>query len=302
MNLVYYSLSSSANRSYDRQWIESIRSLRRFNLELPVCLLVYDGVSEEVLREAACHDVMVAHLGSYRDRLCRTSKHGAVLSLYPTLHKFLSLSELDTLQCSQILYVDCDTFFFADPAHLFSTYREHHWYAREAPTSRRCPHGYNPVNIDEGVLEQIATQEGLRPILPFNSGVCLLNHGVWRDFGDLGARFLDNMWRLLVGRHQRASDGSDQAIRRAVLASATDSDRVRALPYPSRNFWIAEEIALWLTLAGIPGLSQGFLSSEHILQGEEFEHAQLGAGRPVLAHYFSSLQDRFFSSAAYAEA
>lgn len=295
MNLVYYSLSRSGNGKYDRQWIESVQSLRRHNRELPVCLLVYDEISDDIVQEAVRSDVMVAFLGDYRDCLCRTSIHGSALSLYPTLHKFISLRELDTSDCSQILYVDCDTFFFDDPGILFALYNECDWYAREAPTSRRCPHGYDPRNIDEAVLDSIVWHEGLLPISPFNAGVCLLNHGVWRRFDEVTARYLDNVWRLLVGRHQCSPDGSDGHIRSAVLAFATDFDRRRALPYPSGNFWIADEIALWLTLGGMDDISQGFLSWDYVVQGEEFDDASPAGSRRVLAHYFSAFQDRFFS-------
>ena len=296
MNLIYYSLSRSGNPRYDQQWIQSIRSLRHYNRELPVCLMVYNGVSEIIIEEAARQDVMITLVGDYRESLCRSSRHGSVLSLYPTLHKFLSLCELETAECSQILYLDCDTFFFDDPDILFANYQECDWYAREAPSSQRCPHGYDPNNINELLLQSMAQEESLLPILPFNAGVCVLNHGVWREFEKLRAIFLDNVWRLLVGRHQRSGDGTDDHIRAAVLATATDADRSRALTYPSTNFWIAEEIALWLTLGAIEGVSQGFLSSDHVEQGHEFYDPKPPARHHVLTHYFSSLQDKFFSS------
>ena len=298
MNLVYYSLSRSGDGTYDRQWIQSIRSLRRYNRELLVCLLVYNGVSAEILREADRGNVIVYELGDYRECLRQTFVHGVVLSMYPTLHKFLSLCELDTSEVSQVLYLDCDTFFFDDPDILFETYTECDWYAREAPTSRRSPHGYDPANIDEMALESIVGQEGLTSVLPFNAGVCLLNHGVWKDFGRLRVTFLDNVWRLLVGRHQRSADGSDDHIRSAVLARATYFDHSRALPYPSNNFWIAEEIALWLTLGRVRGISQGFLSWDHVLQNGEISSAIASGRHCVLSHYFSSMETNFFSHVA----
>ncbi len=301
MNLVYYSLSRPGDGSYDFLWIQSIRSLRCCNQDLPVCLLVYDGVSDEILREADRSNVTVFQLGDYRDCLRRNFVHGEVLSLYPTLHKFISLCELDTSEVSQILYLDCDTFFFDDPEILFNTYTECDWYAREAPTSRLCPHGYNPVNIDEAELDSIVWQEGLAPIAPFNVGVCLLNHGVWRNFNQLQVTYLDNLWRLLVGRHRRGSDGSDEHIRSAVLDAATYFDHSRSLPYPSHNFWIADEIALWLTLGRIEGMSQGFLSSEHVLQGGEFVDGIEAGQSWVLSHYFTSMQAQFFSYVAALE-
>jgi hypothetical protein len=296
MQLIYYSLARTGNPTYDGQWVQSIRSLRKYNEHTPVCLLAYNDVSDQILRAADCNNVTVYVLGDYREALREIFVHGAVLSFYPTLHKFISLSALDTTEISQILYVDCDTFFFADPCILFEENGEHDWYAREAPTSRRCRHGYNPLNIDEEALDAIVSREGLRAISPFNSGVCLMNHGIWHHLAALRVTFLDNVWRLLVGRHSRPADGSDDHVRAAVLKAATRFDYARAIPYPSQNFWILEEIALWLTLGRVEGMSQGFLNWDQVSQNGEFESPPNDDRWWILSHYFSSMEERFFST------
>lgn len=296
MKLVYYSLSRPSDRTYDSQWLQSIRSLRLHNHDLPVCLLVYNSVSDSILKEADRRNVMVYFLGNYRDCLERLYPRGPMLTMYPTLHKFISLSELDTSEASQILYLDCDTFFFDDPVILFDNYASCDWYARESPASRRCPYGYDPSTINEDTLQSISGKENLATIHPFNAGVCLMNHGVWRKFEGFYRTFLDNVWRLLVGRHQRKADGSDNEIRRAVLAETTQHDRERALPYPSNNFWIAEEIGLWLTLGRIPSLTQGFFSNRHVVQGFECTDAVDSGRHCVVGHYFTYAQSEFFGS------
>jgi hypothetical protein len=237
---------------------------------------------------------MVYFLGNYRDCLEKIYPRGPILALYPTLHKFISLSELDTSGISQVLYLDCDTFFFDDPGVLFDNYASCDWYARESPASRRCPYGYCPSNINEDTLQSIAGRERIAFVHPFNAGVCLLNNGVWRKLEQLYRTFLDNVWRLLVGRHQRKGDGSDNEIRRAVLTATTKQDRVRALPYPSNNFWIAEEIGLWLTLGRIPGFSQGYFRNQHVVQGFECTDAIDRGRHCVTGHYFSYAQAEFF--------
>jgi hypothetical protein len=179
---------------------------------------------------------------------------------------------------------------------LFARYRRADWYAREAPTSRCCPHGYEPKNIDEAALSAIANAEGLASIRPFNAGVCLLNNRVWERFAKQRPAFLDTVWRLLVGRHQRDADGSDDHIRSAVLESATRRDHHRAIPYPSNNFWIAEEIALWLTLGRVHGITQDFLSPDHVIQDKEFIDILKDGRHVVVAHYFSLAEVRFFRS------
>lgn len=301
MRLIYYSLArlgpgQTSDREYDHQWIQSIRSLRLHNRQIPVCLFVFNGVSPAIVREAERQRVQVLQLGSYRAWLDRQHPHGSVLAHYPTLHKFLAPGEADTTGLSQALYLDCDTFFFEDPEVLFESTAPIHWWAREAPTSRLSPHGYNPRNIDEDVIGRIAAFEGLRWVSPFNSGVCLLNNGIWKTFEQLKATFLDFAWRLMVGRHCFGKENSDDPdIRKAVRARVTELDRSRALPYPSENFWILEEFAIWLTLGRISNFSQGLLTRDFVVQGDEFVEAIEGRRQPVAAHYFSSYRKEFFS-------
>ncbi len=96
---------------------------------------------------------------------------------------------------------------------------------RESPTSRLSPHGYDPVNINEELIEQIVSTEGLRWVAPFNAGVCLLNNGIWKTFNELGATYFDTVWRLLVGRHIWSSTASeDREIRNAVVLEASAHD------------------------------------------------------------------------------
>jgi hypothetical protein len=267
-----------------------------YNATIPVTIFVFNGMSDLVRQEAETHRVNVLSLGSYRAWLERYHPHGGVLALYPTLHKFLALAEADTNGLSQALYMDCDTFFYTDPEPLFDIPGPVHWCAREELRSRLCPFGYDPANIDEDRIASILAAEGLRWVAPFNSGVCLLNNGIWHTFLKLRCTFLDVVWRLLVGRHclGDAADNSDQRLRQAVRQAASPQDIQRALPYPSTNDWILEEIALWLTLAHVPNLEQGIFARSAVLQGYECIEAQESGWRPIVAHYFSSLQETFF--------
>jgi hypothetical protein len=295
MRLIYYSLARTANGERDRQWVQSIRSLRLYNRRVSVCLFVFDGISKAIRNEAERQQVMLLPLGNYRDWLRRYHRNGSVLALYPTLHKFLVLSEADTTGLSQALYLDCDTFFFNDPEILFQSPVTAHWRAREAPTSRLCPHGRDPLNINEEAITKIVASEGLRWVFPFNSGICLLNNSIWTTLKQLRSTFFDIAWRLLVGRHRSGPEAAeDRHIRRSVMRTATTYDLERALPYPSSNHWIMEEIALWLTLGHIRNFSQEILTPNHVAQGEEFERALRARRRPVVAHYFSYLQEEFF--------
>lgn len=297
VRLVYYSLANFPHDSREQQWIQSIRSLRAHNHSIQVRLLLFNGASIELLREAERQAVQVQILGDYAEFLQRAHVRGAVLALYPTFHKFLALGTLPLPSLTQLLYLDCDTFFFDDVNLLFDLHATHDWYAREEHTSRRSPLGYNPKHIDELLLQYIARAENLSYVAPFNSGVCLLNRGIWLRMSELCQTYLDLAWRLLCGRVLSGHEygGHDSRVRSAVSDAITDSDRAAALPYPSANDWIIEQIALWLTLGRLPHFSLGTFSSEHVSQGEEFETMLSSQQRCVLAHYYAGTEKQFFS-------
>lgn len=297
MRLIYYSLANFPEDSREQQWIQSIRSLRRYNPSIPVWLFLFNDASRELLREAGRRDVQVQFLGDYREFMLRAHVRGSVLALYPTFHKFLALANLPLPGLTQLLYLDCDTFFFGDVNVLFDQHADHHWYAREEPRSRRSHLAYNPRHVDEILLQYIARTEKVKYVPPFNSGVCLLNGAIWERLSALRDAYLDFAWRLLCGRELSGHEFefNDPRINPAVMEVITGIDRSQALPYPSANDWIIEQIALWLALGKLPKFSLGTLSAEQVLQGGEYETALAPGHRCILAHYFSGGKRQFFS-------
>lgn len=297
MKLVYYSLANFPEHSRDRQWIQSIRSLRMHNPSIAVWLVLFNAGSSELQREAERQNVHVHVLGEYAEFLQRTHPRGSLLAQYPTFHKFLVLRDLPLPGVNQILYLDCDTFFFDDVNLLFDRHASSDWYAREEPRSGRSKLGYDPKHVDELLLGYIARCEHLRIVPPFNSGVCLLNHEIWHSWSGLRETYLSLAWRLLCGRELGGHEFElrDPRIRLAILDAITDADRSDALPYPSANDWIIEQIALWLALGKLRHLSLGTLSPELVLQGNEFEDMP-SLRRPCVVHYFSGGEESFFSS------
>lgn len=296
MEFVYYSVVSNSER-YPRQWCHSIRSLRKYNANIPVYLFVYDTPPASMLEEARRSRVIVHHAGTYYDCQQRIFPERAEpLSRYPMMHKFLSLAHCSSTCEYRALYLDCDTFFFGDVATLFRSHCDKYFYAREEPWSARSRYGYDPSYLNEQQLLKIAHSQGLVFVPPYNAGVCLLNHDLGQQLVSLSKELLQNCWRLLLGIYSNSAlaEACNPMLRDAVQQSLTKQADDDGLEYPSRNWWILDEIALVLTLGAIPGLSHETLSADQVLQNGEFEGGV--TDKTILLHYYSNSETRFFST------
>jgi len=298
MRVVYYSLITSHVGTCEHQWKQSIRSLRQHNSRIAVHLFVFNGAPDSILREADRCAVEVHQLGGYAEYLDSLFVRGSLLAQYPTFSKFLGPRHSQARLASQLLYIDCDTYFFGDVEYLFERYSAFDWCAREEPTSRLSRVPRDPAHLDEALLDDMVRAQGLQPVFPFNAGLCLMNRAAWSRLNELCITYLDLAWRLLVGRQTAipAPSGWELEIWNAVMSELTEWDRSRALPYPSSNHWIIDEIALWLSLGHIPWLSQGLLAPEDVAQGDEFEDSLRSGRRSVAAHYFNSMETAFFDA------
>lgn len=299
MKLVYYSLAALGNHACERQWVQSIRSLRRHNQSIPVCLVIWGTPNPQTVREAERQGVRVIDAGPYRRLFAHLPPAWAeVLALNPTLHKIPALRHCTGYRPGQVLYLDCDTYFFGDVEILFDLYSGRHFLAREEPGSRRSHYGYDPAYIDEDVLTQVARSEGLAPIPPYNTGVIVMNGGLWDHLCALADYFLLCVWRLMVGLRWAAPLGAavDDTVRPLLDRGATEQDRRHRLVFPSSNAWIVEEIALWLTLGRVAGLTHDVFQRTHVAQnGEALEIGTRPGRLPVVAHYFGGWEQRFFA-------
>ncbi len=303
--LVYYSLSASrVSPRPDLVWqIElSVRSLRAYNRTVPVIVFTYGDVPEELAPALAPYGVSFCHKGSYQAALARLSPHGwQILSQYPLLHKFLNFPEIAAQEPDQVLFLDCDTLFFQDVDSLFSHYSHADCYAREEPTCRRSHYGYNPTYVDEDSLAKLGETEGVRTAPPFNLGVVSLNNGLWHHLARLETVFLSYAWRFAVWmamnpvQGQAVGYGEGQGIvylRQYFDQLAGEDDVERALPYPSANRWILDQVALWLTLGHVPDLRYGDYSVRDVLQNGEILSRSPQERDWVLCHYFSQNRER----------
>lgn len=300
MKAVYYSVVlTSESAVYRNQWIRSIHSLRKFNRTIPVHLFLFnEPVPPPILAVARECDVTVHQLGDYRDRLAEIAgDEGAALSCIPTLNKLIPLKYF-TSQTSQILFLDCDTFFFGDVDALFSKYRECDWYAREEAHSRRSPFfAYRSADTDEDKLYRIAAETGAAPIPPYNSGVMMLNRGLSEKLFALRKEFFRYAWRLALGARLSPGIAIPQELEGS-LSMISEGGPGDYLEFPSRNFWILEQIALWLTLGRIPGLSHGRFLMGDVLQNGEFLIFRSYRTKSTVVHYLRGNEALFVEDSA----
>ena len=295
MIAVYYSLATDPSGTRERQWARSVESLRRYNQDVSVVLCLYGGARAEVIETARRTGVEIIPMGEFADALGDIPPHWrAALATFPTLHKLLSLRGLLPAESlTRLIYLDCDTYFFGDVAGLAARYGSCDWYAREEPGSSRSHHGYDPGYLDEQALAGVARSLGLVQVPPYNTGVVVLGAALARTLVTLLDDFIWYAWRLLVGMCLwNPGLMAGDAVARLVRDRSGPGDRRLALPYPSSNPWIIEEIATWLTLGRVPGMSHALLRRDDVAQSNEYAAGPDGL---IVAHYFTSAQDQFFA-------
>lgn len=304
--LVYYSLSlstSDARPDLLRQLLTSVDSLRRYNRHIAVAVFTYNGADTLIRPLLAPYDVAVIPQGSYEQRLASTCPDGwPFLAQYPLLHKFLNFEAIAAMQPRQALFLDCDTLFFSDVERLFETYNDAHCYAREEPTCARSHYGYEPEYLDETALRALTSALGIHSLPPFNLGIVLFNHGIWRLLADLEPALITYAWRLLLwlaanppNEWRERTYGEIPPAR----AMREQPDALKAwaaanppLPFPSANEWILDELSLWLALGHLDGLRYGDFSRHHAVQNGELLSYPAAQPEWVVCHYFSQNMGR----------
>ena len=174
-----------------------------------------------------------------------------------------------------MLCCDLDTIFFTDVEVLFDRYAGPDVVAREEVYSGRSIHGADRAFIDEPLLEHLAHHLGRAVVPPINLGVVLYNHGVVGRLAAIMSTFVDDAWRPDDRPDVREFPNSDVAGNATfpwmadVRRHASDADRQRALPFPSNNGWIVDEVAWWLALGSIPGLTRADFAARDVAQNGE---------------------------------
>ena len=297
MRIVTYSLSSTGpaqTTDYHEQLFSSVKSLRAYNSVVSIHVFFYGEHPHDFIAALEREGVTVHRMGSYEAAIRRFRPRAyRTLVRYPVLHKWMNFHKLAPFGPSQILQVDCDTYFFDDVEILFDRYADCHYYGREEPSSKASHFGYDPHYLDEDKLFALARREGAVPMNPCNIGVSMLNHGLWSEVAKRTAMILDYAFRFIgsMGRNPETRGLLWPELAEVVMIDLLEQPDVSDLPFPSSNVWIIEQVALWLTLGHLPGLTHGHLARAHVRQGDEADESET----KVVHHYFGMDKTAFLS-------
>lgn len=299
--LVYYSLALSRDEPRPdliRQLDASVGTLRIHNHDISVALFLHGPMAPDLAAVCQAHNIMVHDQGPYEHRLAAFCPIGwPALARYPLLHKFLNFRQLAAAGASQILYCDCDTVFFDDVAKVFDYYAGPDVVAREEVHTSRSPHGIDWSFVDEPLLARLAAKEGAAPIPPFNLGVVLFNNDVWHRFASLDGLVIDYAWRFVTWMAQHPAIGAAAEYGEFIGAGEAarligSAEAARALPFPSDNRWILDEVALWMALGHVPGVRMADFKPGDVAQNGEFGASDPHSAGWILCHYFSQNMGR----------
>jgi hypothetical protein len=297
MDAVFYSLAFGGSAIAPVQLARSLESLRLFDPEMPVFVFLFGEPPHGYVDELRRLKAEVRPMGDYRAYIARTEPDRAeFFAVDPKLHRWLILEEPELKACARLLYIDSDTLFFAPPRALFDRYRDADLYAREEPFSRRSIHGYDPSLVDEEGIAGLREREGLSPVPPFNTGVCLFTREMADAITTIVPRYFDYLFRFLAWfqHHPRPEDPAVTSSTQAVYDRYLGPAEGQALPYLAKNRWIADQVGLWLALGQFTRFRYADFAPADVWQGAEFQQMSAHTPLPILCHYYGSNTMAFF--------
>lgn len=273
--VVYTVALPDQDGGFDAVWRlgASISTLRAHNRTVPVVVFVFGEVPSALATLATVHGVELRPLEPFRTRLAALSPAGwPVFVGAPLLARLLVAGELAALGPRQVLLCDHEAVVHGDVDELFAGYPEADLVAREELHCDRSAHGVDRSVLNQPLLAKLAAQEGLPVVPPFDPGIVLLNNSLWCRLATLQVRLVDYAWRLAVGATMRPDPPTVPAVGIDLAAArATDDDVLRALPFPSVDERLLVEVAWWLTLGHVDGLTTRDFAATDVALDPEVE-------------------------------
>lgn len=297
MDAVFYSIAFGHSEMSALQLAASVQSLRMLDARTPVYIFFFGTPPAGFLEVINRFNVDTHDLGNYRQYFLEIQPdYGEVFALDPKIHRWLVLNEPVLKACSRLLYVDSDTIFLQPASEIFERYTAAEFYAREEPFCRRSTLGYDSAYVDEDQIAELQMRERLNSIAPFNTGVFLSSREAADAITSVLPYYFDYLLRLLSFLHADRGPipNSVNSSIQAIYDDRFRPDTNRALPLPSRNSWIIDQIAMWLALGKLDTFHYEDFDAIDVWQGAEFRQASEFTCSPMLIHYFSSnYQDVF---------
>jgi len=233
--------------AYIHMAIKSIETLRAFNQKIKVQIFYYGRISTKTR-------------SSFENLNVKIIRRNYVSPRFDLMMKWISICEL---QSEKNVFVDADTVFIKDPAHLFLSLKKANFLARiESKTSKKSADGQINYSLFNAIRKHLNVKA--RPI--FNTGVMVFN----RTFvEELRKNIPFFYW---VQFHFKKSPEL----------------------YPSRNTHLAEEISFSLTLGRMKSLKLALISKKRIPLYEEL--SATSTGEYFLIHFGTHYAEQFYRS------
>lgn len=245
-----------------RQITQSLRTLRVHDQSTPVSIIHCGQPCEALVSEAARANATIHQVPAFIDVLQRLTPYWRELSDYRTLAKMAFIHLLP--DADQLLFVDCDTYWFNSPSKLFDKYDSCDLYATAEVGSHAYPYHPYADGYEEGHAA-LAASVGSTFIPPMNTGVMLMRRPMAQYLEANMGLFLDYVARL-------KGYGSP-------------------LKMPVNNPWIADEVSIWILL-GRSNMTWGHLDLADVALSN-----MCPPGNPnVLSHFCSAHEGWFFES------
>ena len=302
-NVICYSYSPPGDELREinlyRQLYHSFKSLRERNPKIDIYLFVFDEENSDLERMIRPFNVNLKKMGDIRKLLGQQSDiKRNTLSKYPYSHKWILLSLMKDIDCDSLMYVDVDTYFFADPEKIFKKHKMSAYgtpFLRESASSERkisignlcqqCEHYFKIANIRKRLLR---------------SSIVLFQQKEIKNYCENFDCFYDILWTLILAmatNNPGMLPASDYVapLKNYLKINRIGKNKIALDEIFHMGTYHLEELAAAIYFSKIK-IDVRYLDYSDVWQGSDFFKNKFNAFRPpVLAHYTNRHTQAFLS-------